>query len=132
MSKTWKQLARSAAILLALTAIGAAPATDSAASTKPVKLCGWIRNPTPANWWLVDRAGQWLISRQGGYEAEGLDAVPDLSGPRWIVTNGSSYGYGCGCVTADIDRKAMTITRIYVMKQRAISACRADKKLPRL
>ena len=23
--------------------------------------CGWIDNPTPANWWLTDGYGEWII-----------------------------------------------------------------------
>jgi hypothetical protein len=50
--------------------------------------CGWLHNPTPANWWLVDRHGEWLISAQGGYHAAGLDDVPDMFEAGWVKTNG--------------------------------------------
>jgi hypothetical protein len=38
-----------------------------AAAASPIppqseKRCGWLVNPTPANWWLVDRAGQWTVT----------------------------------------------------------------------
>ena len=29
-------------------------------------LVGWLQNPTPGNWWLVDRDGEWTIGTQGG------------------------------------------------------------------
>lgn len=28
--------------------------------------CGWVDNPTPANWWLTDRDGEWVIGVPGG------------------------------------------------------------------
>ncbi len=27
--------------------------------------CGWIENPTPANWWLEDAENTWTIMTQG-------------------------------------------------------------------
>ncbi|MBL7685903.1 MAG: DUF4087 domain-containing protein, partial [Deltaproteobacteria bacterium] len=33
--------------------------------------CGWIDNPTPANWDLTDRDRTWTIGVQGGVQAEG-------------------------------------------------------------
>ena len=35
--------------------------------------CGWFSNPTPANASLYDSQREWIISVQGGYEAEGLE-----------------------------------------------------------
>jgi hypothetical protein len=29
--------------------------------------CGWLYNPTPLNWYLIDKDGRWIISQQGGY-----------------------------------------------------------------
>ena len=26
--------------------------------------CGWLSNPTPANYWLSDRDGEWTIKRR--------------------------------------------------------------------
>jgi hypothetical protein len=28
--------------------------------------CGWLDNPSPANWWLVDKDGTWILMEQGG------------------------------------------------------------------
>ena len=91
--------------------------------------CGWIENPTPANWWLIDRDGEWIIGVQGGRQAEGMDNLPDFSS-GWVVTNGSSYGYGCACLTADVDVGEKQIVRIHSVKQKPLSACKADKTLP--
>lgn len=44
-------------LLAALVAIGAAGATAQAAETR----CGWLQNPTPANWWQDDRGGTWTL-----------------------------------------------------------------------
>ncbi len=40
--------------------------------------CGWFDNPTPGNFWLVDRDGSWEVGVQGGYQAKGLDRIPDF------------------------------------------------------
>ena len=130
MAKFFKHLARATVTLLPLVAIGAAPAPDAAAKAKPVKLCGWVVNPTPGNWSLIDRRGEWEIGMQGGYQAPGLDKFPDFSEKQWVATNGS-YGYGCGCVTADVNARTKRITRIYGATQQKLAVCRADKKLPK-
>src|SRR5918999_3279183 len=59
--------------------------------------CGWLQNPTPANWWLIDRDGEWLIGVQGGYQAPGMDEMPDMSTAGWVEVNGH-YGYGGACM----------------------------------
>ncbi|RYY23848.1 MAG: DUF4087 domain-containing protein [Sphingomonadales bacterium] len=97
---------------------------------KPVNICGWIENPTPANWWITDRFGQWVMMTQGSEGVPGMDRIPDLSGKQWVRTNGY-YGYGCGCLRATVNREEMEITRIHGFTQKPLSACRADKKLRR-
>lgn len=89
--------------------------------------CGWIVNPTPANWWLNDSQGEWTISVQGGYQAEGTDNIPDF-GSKWIKTNGN-YGYGCACMKVTTDKGEMKILDISSVIVRPISACKKDKKL---
>jgi hypothetical protein len=102
-----------------------------ASATTPAARCGWVINPTPANWWLVDRDGEWVMGVQGGYQAPGLDEIPDLSTRQWVVTNGSSYGYGCACMTADVNRRQGRITRIRSLRQKPLALCRADRRLKR-
>jgi hypothetical protein len=93
--------------------------------------CGWIVNPTPANWWLTDAQGTWIMMTQGaGDGAEGMDLVPDLTEGEWVVTNGSSYGYGCAC--ADVETKGKAITRIRSFKQLPLSKCERDPALKSL
>ncbi|CAK7256682.1 protein of unknown function [Shinella sp. WSC3-e] len=39
--------------------------------------CGWLQNPTPANWWLDDSEGTWTLMTQGaGNEPAGFDRIP--------------------------------------------------------
>lgn len=102
--------------------------TPVAARPKQVR-CGWIANPTPANWYLFDRQGRWTISTQGGPRATGFQLMPDFERSEWIATNVGSYGHGCGCVTVDSDIKTKRITRIYSVRQTKLSVCRADKSL---
>jgi hypothetical protein len=93
------------------------------------KRCGWLQNPTPGNWWLIDREGTWTISAQGGYRAKGMDAIPDLSVREYVATNGS-YGYACACLDVSANRRTKKITTIYQAKQLPLSTCRNDPALP--
>lgn len=125
------RLGRACAIL-ALLAPLAAGAPAQAAPKPPGELrCGWLQNPSPGNWWLFDNAGEWTIGTQGGFQARGLDEVPDLTERDWKVTNGSSYGYGCVCMRVETDAKQRRITRIHSVKQKPLKVCLADKKLPK-
>jgi hypothetical protein len=122
------------AALLPLAALSLPAAPSPAAPSRPAAAaprCGWIQNPTPGNWWLDDRDGEWLIGMQGGYQAPGLDSVPDLTERHWVVTNGASYGYGCACVSGTFDPRKKRVTRIGQVRQKPIAACRADRKLKR-
>ncbi len=111
---------------LVAASLASGPVLGAPAETR----CGWIANPTPANWWLTDRAGEWTISEQGGYQATGAD-LPDFTGKQWVVTNAGDHGYGCACLHAHYDRKSMRVTNIVWVKQRRLSQCQADKALKR-
>lgn len=127
-----KHLGRAAAILALLAPLTAAGGPVLAAPNPPGEMrCGWLQNPSPGNWWLFDSAGEWTVATQGGFQASGLDTVPDLTERDWVVTNGSSYGYGCACLRVQTDPKERRITRIHTVKQQPIKICAADKKLPR-
>lgn len=89
--------------------------------------CGWIDNPTPANWWLTDAEGQWTIMTQGGSPPPGMDLIPDLTVGEWVATNGS-YGYGCGCMEVVTDA-GMQITEIRSFAQKPVAACANDPAL---
>jgi len=106
-------------------ALAAAPV--AAAETR----CGWLQNPTPANWWLIDRDGEWLIGAQGGYQAPGMDEMPDMSTRGWVEVNGH-YGYGCACMRVATDRATRRVTRIFSATPVPLRQCRRDRRLPRL
>jgi hypothetical protein len=112
-----------AIIALAVLALGAAPqpATE--------RRCGWLDNPTPGNWWLTDRHGEWLIGAQGGYQAPGMDRMPDMSTAGWVRTNGH-YGYGCACADVRVDRASRRVVRISGARALPLRQCRADRRLP--
>lgn len=104
--------------LLALTVLLTFPAL--AAENR----CGWFVNPTPANAWLNDAEGQWIISSQGSEGAEG--EWPDIS--DWVVTNGS-YGYGCACMKVTTDKAEQRILVIHSSRGLPLSKCEKDPAL---
>ena len=88
--------------------------------------CGWFVNPTPANAWLEDRDGEWIIGVQGGYQAEG--DWPSFKPRQWVETN-VHYGYGCACMRVRVDRESRRVLEIKSAYARSLSACRRDRKL---
>jgi len=92
--------------------------------------CGWLDNPTPGNWWLVDRNGTWYLGGQGADPVEGMELIPDMENKQWVRTNGS-YGYGCACLTMEANRKSRQVTRVLSAKQLPLKVCRADRTLER-
>jgi hypothetical protein len=120
-------------IVLALVICGIGPVEIAAAkpaAPRSEKRCGWLDNPTPANWWLTDAAGRWTIGLQGGHQAPGLNNLPDMRAKGWVETNGS-YGYGCACMQVTTDKSSDRITRIHSATPLPIKRCLSDKKLPR-
>ena len=107
---------------LALASLAASPAL---AETR----CGWLINPTPANWWLQDVDGEWTIGLQGGYQAPGFDEAP-WEGTREQVAVNGSYGYECACMVVTSDADTMTITRVVSVRSLPLRQCREDRKLP--
>jgi len=93
------------------------------------KRCGWIDNPTPANWFLTDRNNTWTISAQGGYQAKGMDKIPDITTGQFIKTNGN-YGYACGCMNVTTDKRKKRIIQIQSFTQLKLNQCRTDRSLP--
>jgi hypothetical protein len=94
--------------------------------------CGWLSNPTPRNWWLTDKDGDWTLSTQGSEtQAEGMELIPDMAQGEFVRTNGA-YGYGCACLTVEVGRGQKRVTRILAARQLPLARCRADKSLPKL
>jgi hypothetical protein len=102
--------------------------TAGASSATFERRCGWVDNPTPANWWLVDRDGEWEVGIQGGYQAEG--EMPDF-GANWVATNAGFHGYGCACVSAIVDPAKKRVLRYRQVQVLPIDRCTRDRKLPR-
>lgn len=115
------------AFLIALLLLGGPGPTPAASERR----CGWLHNPTPANWWLVDRDGEWLIGAQGGYQAPGMDEMPDMTTRGWAETNGH-YGHGCACMDVTVDERTRRVTRIFSARPVPLSQCRTDPWLPRM
>jgi Protein of unknown function (DUF4087) len=88
--------------------------------------CGWFENPTPANAWLTDRDGEWTVAVQGGQQAEG--DWPRFTRARWVRTNGH-YGYGCACLTVEVNAPERVVTRIVKASSRPLRTCRRDPAL---
>ncbi len=93
------------------------------------KRCGWLDNPTPANWWLTDADGQWTISAQGGYQAQGMDNIPEFKSSQFVKTNGN-YGYTCACMDVTTSNRISRIRRIYSVEPLTLKQCRQDPNLP--
>lgn len=114
-------------ILLALFLVLPVLAATPAASQE--RRCGWIHNPTPANWWLIDRDGRWDIAFQGEARPPGMDEIPDLTTREWVRTN-NWYGYGCACMSVTTDPAARRILSIGTVQQIPLARCRGDRALP--
>jgi hypothetical protein len=112
----------------AVAALSKSPEPVAAAAPEGKRRCGWIVNPTPANWWLTDRDGQWILGTQGADQAPGMEEMPDMSTAGWVETNGH-YGYGCACMTITADSEGRVV-RIADAQPRPLKQCRADRKLP--
>ena len=95
---------------------------------KSERRCGWFSNPTPSNASLYDRDGEWIISVQGGHQADG--DWPDFGPRQWIETN-VHYGYGCACLQLRVNKSTHEVTAIESSKARPLSECRNDRKLKR-
>ncbi len=108
-----------------------AAALAAAAPGGSERRCGWVQNPTPGNWSLIDRDGEWIMGAQGGYQAPGMDEMPDMTTAGWVEVNGH-YGYGCGCMDVATDRRTQRITRVFSARPVPLRQCRADRRLPRL
>lgn len=109
--------------IIASISIFAVPA--SATETR----CGWLHNPTPRNWYLVDKDGRWIISLQGGYAAQGMDNLPSYNQKEYVKTNGY-YGYGCACMDVVTDSAQLRISEIQGGESLPLSTCREDPNVP--
>jgi len=104
----------------------ALPALGGPESDKPQNRCGWFDNPSPANAWLTDKDGEWIIARQGSNRAQG--DWPRFRPSQWVRTN-RSYGHGCACMKVVVDADSKEIREIISATARPLDACRKDRAL---
>jgi hypothetical protein len=100
-----------------------------AAATDFETRCGWLDNPTPGNFFLHDRDGEWTVAEQGGYQAKGVDRIPDLSGDEFVETNGH-HGYACVCMSVKVTKKERKVAEIASVKPKLLKACLGDPAIP--
>jgi hypothetical protein len=113
--------------VLALLALALAAGAAEAAERR----CGWLRNPTPGNYWLEDRDGRWILSAQGGEGVPGMEDIPDMTTKGWVRTNGA-YGYGCACLVVETTRTEWRVRRLVSAEPVPLARCRRDPSLPRV
>jgi hypothetical protein len=89
--------------------------------------CGWFDNPSPANVWLHDRDGEWIIGIQGGHQAKGN--WPKFNSSAWVRTGAGSYGYGCACLRLKANTETREVTHILSATARPLEICRKDAAL---
>jgi len=92
--------------------------------------CRWLHNPTPRNWYLIDKDSRWVISMQGGYETQGMDHLPTYNEKEYVKTNGY-YGYGCACMDVVTDSARLRISEIRGGESLPLSTCSEDPNVPK-
>lgn len=113
-------------VLALMFASAAQRSRETSAMEKAETRCGWFSNPTPANASLYDRDDEWIISVQGGHQAEG--DWPEFSPKQWVETN-VHYGYGCACLRVQVDHSNKHVIKIESARARPLSVCRGDRAL---
>ena len=105
---------------LAAVALGVRPGAAGAnVSLRAETRCGWFSNPTPANASLHDREAEWIVGVQGGHQAEG--DWPSFTPKQWVETN-VHYGYGCACMSVEVDRESGRVLEIKSARARPPTA----------
>jgi len=100
----------------------------SGQSKKLETRCGWLDNPTPANFRFYDKDGEWTIGEQGGYQVKDFD-MPVFKRGQWINGPNGSYGYGCACLRMTVDYETRRVLEIRKTYAKPLSACRKDSAL---
>lgn len=115
------------AVMIAVSMITLSPMAARASSVR----CGWLDNPTPGNASLHDKDGEWTIAVQGGHQAKG-DWPPSFKPGQWIRRGHGSYGYGCACLTVEVDVEEKNILNILSGEARPLSVCRKDRAIAKI
>jgi hypothetical protein len=92
--------------------------------------CGWLLVPTPGNRYLIDKNGTWIIGAQGGYQAKGIENIPNSDGKEVVRTNGN-YGYNCACLNVAVNSNLRRIIGIQGGESLPLSTCREDPNRPK-
>ena len=95
--------------------------------------CGWLSNPTPANYFLEDAVGDWTLSIQGRGEAPGFYDADAASGGRgeWVLVSPAGYGYGCACVLGVFGSpRTGEVRRVDEVRYLPLQQCATDPALP--
>ncbi len=97
--------------------------------------CGWLLNPTPANFYFIDKEGEWGISEQGirsPLSDQSWDNMPESNDNEFVRTN-VHYGFSCVCLNVRTNKKNHTILEIYKKsKSLLLKKCLEDKELPNI
>ncbi len=116
-------------LLAAVVSVIAYPEPQEASAPSQIETrCGWFSNPTPANISLYDRAGEWIIGVQGGYQVEGDWEWPKFKPRQWVQTNGN-YGHGCACLQLRVNKETHRVLEIKSARAKPLAACRRDRSL---
>jgi hypothetical protein len=126
MMKSYLFVGKVFPLLMMVVMVGLFSSPSAPAISRWETRCGWFSNPTPANAWLHDKDGEWMIGVQGGHQAEG--DWPDFKAQQWVETNGH-YGYGCACFRVRVNHKTHEVLEIKSSYARSLSACRKDRAL---
>jgi hypothetical protein len=93
--------------------------------------CGWLDNPEPGSYQLIDKEAVWTISKNDGYRipAASLKNLPQRQENQFIRTNGN-FGYSCSCVSVKTEARSRRITSIdFKGKQVLLKRCLEDKTI---
>jgi hypothetical protein len=110
------------AVLLWVALSGGASVASTGATS--ALRCGWFDNPSPANVWLHDRDGEWIVGIQGGHQAKGN--WPKFNAADWVRAGAGSYGYGCACLQLRANSETREVTQILSATARPLAICRRD------
>ncbi|WP_203141921.1 DUF4087 domain-containing protein [Marinobacter mangrovi] len=90
--------------------------------------CGWLDNPSPGNYWLIDRDAVWVIAEQGGKRAENSEFLTPTDESEFVNMN-HGYGYSCACISAETDENHHSVNSIIFYKQLPLIRCNTDRDL---
>ncbi len=104
--------------------------------------CGWLYNPSPGNWSLIDADGEWILAKQGRHFARGWDSqISNHLSDEWIYVypgGTRTYGYGCACLDVVLDDQNnlqpnfedKLISSIENSSYQQLAVCRTEPNLP--